>query len=367
MPNRKERPSPGLQRLVEAYFADNSGCKGGLGWDLLKGDGSDRIFYRVRGGGLSVVAMEYPHLKILQGAVSESRSFFSIGSHLRKKKIPVPAIYRSQPWEGRFVLEDLGDITLQDVVLTLGERERLDLYMKSLDLLVSMQIRGAEGFDPTWCCQSPSYDRELMLHGESGYFLREFVRSWMGLSPNETTLWKELHWLADQASEAPGRWFLHRDFQSRNLMVKDGEIRVIDFQGGRFGPLQYDVAALLNDPYVGLDEKIKERLIVHYMDRLKDWEHFETESFLHYHDLIALHRNFQVLGAFAFLSRKKGRSHFEVFIPQAVRSLSRAMKHHPEWSCPTLRILVDEIDSCIVSERKGTFRQNPNIEIRNKS
>jgi len=206
-----------------------------------------------------------------------------------------------------------------------------------------MQIRGSEGFDQTWCCQSQSYDRELMLKGEAGYFLREFVRNWMGLSPDEEKLWKEFRWLADQASKAPGRWFLHRDFQSRNIMIKDGEIRVIDFQGGRLGPLQYDLAALLNDPYVGLDEKIKERLLAHYIDRLIEWIELESESFLLYYDLIAVHRNLQVLGAFSFLSRKKGRRYFEAFIPQAVRSLSRVMNLHPEWSCPTLRSLVEEI------------------------
>ena len=116
-----------------------------------------------------------------------------------------------------------------------------------------MQVRGAVSFDPKWCWDTPQYDRMLMLERESGYFLQAFWQDLLGME-EPPGLQEEFFELADRAARIPAGYFLHRDFQSRNIMIHGGEACIIDFQGGRLGPLAYDLASLLIDPYVALPD-----------------------------------------------------------------------------------------------------------------
>jgi aminoglycoside/choline kinase family phosphotransferase len=344
-------PSAILRDFVEDFFEDTKNKAEELSWMLLRGDGSDRRFYRVRSKAISIIALEYPNLKVDPEARLEAISFTYIGNHLWRKGIPVPELYRSNPNQGVFIIEDLGDLTLQKAVLSVSKEKRIDIYNKAINVLVEMQINGAHGFDSKMCYQSQMYDREIMLERESKYFLREFVKNMLGLFPDEEKLLNEFQWIADQASMATDKWFLHRDFQSRNLMIKGEEIRVIDFQGGRLGPLQYDIASLLNDPYVDLDEYTRDFLLNRYLDEIQNFMEIKKGHFLESYDFIALQRNLQVLGAFAFLSQRKGRRYFEKFIPPAVRSLSSLISKNPKWPCPILRSLVQEIVERIDNEK----------------
>jgi N-acetylmuramate 1-kinase len=141
----------------------------------------------------------------------------------------------------------------------------------------------------------------------------------------------------------PGtNYFLHRDFQSRNLFITSGRLRVIDFQGGRLGPLGYDVASLLIDPYVNLSPAWQAELLDYYLDRLKTQLQVDEAAFREQYDHLALCRNLQVLGAYGYLTKVKGKEQFARHIPTAVRSLQRRLQARP-GTFPRLEELLDHL------------------------
>ena len=180
-----------------------------------------------------------------------------------------------------------------------------------------MQVRGAEGFDPNWCWDTPSYDRALMLERESGYFLRAFWQDFLGRE-EPSGLQEEFISLADQATLIPADYFLHRDFQSRNIMLHQDEACFIDFQGGRLGPLGYDLASLLIDPYVSISIDLQDELLELYLDTLEGLIPVDRGTFKEEYLLLALQRNLQIVGAFAFLSKQRKKVFFRQFLPPAI-------------------------------------------------
>jgi aminoglycoside/choline kinase family phosphotransferase len=142
----------------------------------------------------------------------------------------------------------------------------------------------------------------------------------------EAELKQEFEHIAENASNSSFIGFIHRDFQSRNILVSPHGYGIIDFQGGRLGPLQYDLASLLIDPYVELPEDLQENLVSYYMDRLSERMPFDRESFLRVLRYCRITRNLQALGAFGFLSRVKSKKDFEAYIPPAVLTLKKNIK-----------------------------------------
>jgi aminoglycoside/choline kinase family phosphotransferase len=181
-----------------------------------------------------------------------------------------------------------------------------------------------------------------MLERESGYFLRAFIGDYLKISVQAESLSREFHKLAGLARKAPDHFLLHRDFQSRNILMPGGECpHVIDFQGARWGPLQYDVAALVIDPYVPLTEEVRLGILAAYVKRLDASGAMDPELFLAHYPVIALHRNLQILGAFAYLGHGKAKPFFLQWIPTALTNLAAILRSHPEWDCPVLERLVE--------------------------
>ncbi len=138
-----------------------------------------------------------------------------------------------------------------------------------------------------------------------------------------------------------GEFFLHRDFQSRNIMVlADGSFRIIDYQGGRFGPLAYDLASLLIDPYVSLSPALQQKLFDYYGLQLEEKFGLDTGLLRASYAQLACLRNMQILGAFSFLLLKKGKVFFEQFIPAALMALDRRLQEEWASDLPALRELV---------------------------
>jgi aminoglycoside/choline kinase family phosphotransferase len=291
---------------------------------MLAGDGSDRKFFRLFGSP-TIVLLSHPDPP--GGEVNENDSYFLIGRHLKSKGVPVPEIYDYSGREGWLLLEDLGDISLETA---LKNRRQDDLvrhwYGQALKVLVNMQIKGAEGFDTAWCFDTPRVDRGFLLERECRYFVEAFLNRDLRLGVCFEDLQPDFDRLLAHAVPGDAPHFLHRDFQSRNLFIKDGRLRVVDFQGGRLGPLGYDLAALLLDPYMALEVRWEEALFTRYLElaqaegvALHPQEFRET----YYH--LALCRNLQVLGAFAYLAKVKGKDHFSRSIPAAVQVLRRRL------------------------------------------
>lgn len=302
-----------------------------LGWPLHQGraqqvalvpllpDGSSRRFFRLQRAEQKVIAILPPEND--PAGLVEARAFARIGRHLRECGAPTPALLAFDDQTGLALCEDLGAHRLYEEVQLRGLDAALPFYAQAVHALARIQVRGAQGFDPDWCWDTPVYDRQLMLERESGYFLRACCTDLLQLDFDGEAVGAECRHLAEAASQAPARFFLHRDFQSRNIMISNGAVRFIDFQGGRLGPLAYDLASLLIDPYVGLNAAAQEHLLATYLQALGREINYDHEQFEREYLLLALQRNLQILGAFAFLSRVKQKPFFAQFLVPALDSL----------------------------------------------
>jgi len=254
--------------------------------------------------------------------ITENDSFLYIARHLREAGAPAPEIYQYAMERGWFLMEDMGDCHLQTEALSrAGDRRHLmETYQRVIDVLIAVQVEGEKRFDPAQT-HNPPYDEQFMLAWESGYFFKAFVQGYLGLSIPAEELGDEFADVAHRAAQAPGSYFLYRDFQSRNIMVRAGGLGLLDFQGGRLGPLQYDLASLLLDPYVELEHGLQEELFAHYLARIQERIPLDPAAFREQYAFVALHRALQIIGAFAFLSRERGLTFFQTYIPAAVRGL----------------------------------------------
>ena len=306
----------------------------------LAGDGSDRRFFRVPGQS-SLVLLHHPGSP--GGAVTENDSYFRIGRHLRERGVPVPEIYAYCREEGWMLMEDVGDLSLAECVAAApGNTEVLALYRQALEILLHQQLEGIQGFDPAWCFDTPAVTRPFLMERECRYFVWAFLEGYLGLEVAEDELTADFERLLAGVDPQAFPCLLHRDFQSKNLFIKGEKVRVLDFQGARLGPLGYDVAALLIDPYVDLSPALQEDLLGHYQDLLDGRGSFDRRAFREQYDHLALCRNLQILGAYGFLTRVKGKTQFARYIPQALAGLRRRLAARP-GAFPKLAALVNNI------------------------
>ncbi len=323
----------------------------------LAGDGSDRLFYRITG--------DFPCVAVFPAAghakaMAEARSSYTIACHLSDAGVPVPQVLGYDRHRGIILFEDVGDVHLHALVAGRGSfSDVLPLYRQAVDALLRLQIDGAKGFDERCCWDTARYDMSLMLERESGYFLDAFCREYMGRLVDESGLHREFVEIARSAARQRHDFLLHRDFQSRNLMVHEGRVRIIDFQGARFGPLAYDLASLLLDPYAGLLPTEQEQIFAYYVEQaaalLAD---FDGEGFRQGYTFLALQRNLQILGAFAFLSQRKAKVFFEQYIMPAALSLQQLLDGMDD-RLPQLRALVADI--CAELREAQAFAQAGHI------
>ena len=307
----------------------------------LAGDGSDRRWYRLMSGDRSLVLADHGiHVGAAQG---EAGAFEDIGRHLHGKNIAVPRIYEADRFSGLVILEDLGDVHLKDAVKSAsGEPAVQALYRQVIDRLLPLWLEGREGFDPRWTWQTERYDREMILSAECGYFRDAFLHGYLGMTLPDDAFRDEFERIADGALTYGVPAFMHRDMQSRNIMISGGKPRFIDFQGGRTGPIQYDLASLLIDPYVALPETLRERLLADCVSRLEKVTEIDPRDFVEGYRYCCLARNLQMLGAFGFLTRVKNKPGFERHIPAALGTLSKNLAHAGHGKFPGLsRLALD--------------------------
>jgi hypothetical protein len=295
-------------------------------------------------------------------AANENDAFAYLAAHLGARGIPVPAVLAYERSRGWLLVEDLGDRDLYgEVRQTLqaaaspfpADRERVtSLYREAIDVLVRLQVDGAEGFDPRRTHNPPRYNVALMREWESGYFERELIgrRLGLGVPPG---LGAELDRLAGRAAEAGAAYLLHRDYQSQNLKIHRGRVFVIDFQGARLGPPQYDLAALLLDPYADLPADVRRDLLDHYLSLFTARTGENRGRFLERFPVVAAHRLMQALGAYAFLGLQRGKPAFLAHIPVALRLLEETLAPLAD-EAPRLVALVAEARLRLPTAGSGT-------------
>jgi len=328
-------PAEGLKAFVREFLGEPGS------FIPIAGDGSKRSFWRVGDSHspLSFIAME--NAPTDDFSKRENAAYLNIGKHLRKKGLPLPEIHRVDLNRGWFLMEDLGDVSLQ----TACERakERISLYAPVVEILFQQQTRGSEGFDTAWTCQTEIYDRQVMRRYEVDYFKGAFLGAYLGFQKEWPELEGSFEHLIEEASKAEKRFFLHRDFQSRNIMIAGEKIGILDWQGGRLGPLAYDLASLLIDPYTRLPAPEKEEIYNTYLQLLGREQPHRLASFQQSFPYLAIQRNLQILGAFSFLSKVRGKTYFEDYIPGALTSLRDLLEASKDPKLSSLKDLVNSL------------------------
>jgi aminoglycoside/choline kinase family phosphotransferase/dTDP-glucose pyrophosphorylase len=310
----------------------------------LKGDGSERQWYRLQSNHGSLVMVDHG-IRQTQ-LTSEVDSFVWIGCHLHRMGVSVPKIYFFDTFAGLVFLEDLGDLKLQHAVQMMPNMDTIiRAYKPVIEHLVRLSQNGARGFDRSWTYQTPAYNQEVILEKECRYFVEAFLKAYLGFKVGFEDFQREFTTLAHKALQHPIIGFMHRDMQSRNIMVKDKSIYFIDFQGGRLGPIQYDLASLLIDPYVELPRSVQIELLYFSIEVLSSAVTLEPEKFLSCYNYCTLTRNLQILGAFGYLIRVKGKKHFQKYIPAAVRSLNTNLLSHGQGEFPGLCEMAQRVAS----------------------
>jgi aminoglycoside/choline kinase family phosphotransferase/dTDP-glucose pyrophosphorylase len=321
----------------------------------LSGDGSDRRWFRIGANSQTLIMVDHGIRLGTPDQSTEVDAFIHIGEHLYSQGVPIPRIYHSDPFSGLVYLEDLGDTHLQAVIQGETDPEKIiGYYQKVIDHLLRMSIDGGRSFDPAWTWQTPSYDKQLILDRECRYFVEALLNGYLGMQTGFDDLATAFNLLADQALENGITGFMHRDFQSRNIMVKGENVYFIDFQGGRVGPLQYDLASLLTDPYVDLSLDIQDALLNYSMAVLAKIKPISRQKFLTSYNACAISRILQSLGAFGHLTKVRHKPFFETFIPIALNNLSRRMDLMEDPAFAKLSDTVNQAHDLLHSSRKAS-------------
>lgn len=313
----------------------------------LKGDASNRSYYRVAGNGSSVVAMVMPTTakaseEATNGAPPAELPFLNVQRYLDSLGLRVPRIYEYDEPAGILFLEDLGDVTFESALpsKTTPPSESDDrsadfeaLYVRAVELLARMRVTADASRDPDCIAFGRSFDRGL-YRWELEHFHEWGLVARSGKEPTDAeraVLDGFYDRIADALDVLP-RGFTHRDYQSRNLMVKDGELVVIDFQDALLGPVQYDLVALLRDSYVELDRALVERLVERYCDAYEreGGDAGDRREFLRVFDLLTVQRKLKDGGRFIFIDRVKGNPSFLPSVPASFRYVKDAIARLPE-------------------------------------
>ncbi|MBP5642752.1 MAG: phosphotransferase [Bacteroidales bacterium] len=294
--------------------------------NAMPSSGSSRRYFRVK-----------TDKRFLIGAfnlnVEENDAFFSFTKHFHECGLPVPEVLAVSKSKEIYIQTDLGDVTLFHHVedcLKNGhfDPNTIDLYKKSLDKLIDFQIVGHKGLDYSKAFPTADFD-EMSIMDDLNYFKYCFLKEHEEIAFNETRLDADFQKLTQYILEAPSDFFMYRDFQSRNIMIVDNEPYFIDYQGGRKGPLQYDVVSLLYQVKARIPQELRDELVEYY--KIKLFERIECDSFDKYFPAFVLLRLLQVLGAYGFRGLIQKKAHFMQSIPYAIREI---MTVNEKWPLP---------------------------------
>lgn len=308
----------GYQLLLNKLFEDWAGEKP-VKMDTLAQAGSDRRYFRIFGETKQAVGAYNAEFK-------ENKAFIRFTQHFWNKGLPVPEIYAENLLNGVYLLEDLGDTALFDLLPRAGEvwsDELVMLYKKSVAKLAELQILGGEGLDYSVCYPRAAFDKQSMMW-DLNYFKHYFLKL-AKIPHDEQALEDDFQRFADYLLLADCQYFLFRDFQSRNIMIKNGEPYFIDYQGGRKGALQYDIASLLYQAKGSVPPSVKEAVFQHYMDKVASLTDIEPHAFTEQYYGYVLIRCLQALGAYGFRGLYERREHFISSIPFAIEQMKQIL------------------------------------------
>ena len=309
--------------------------------DALTGDASDRRYFRViPHGAPSIVLALYA-----KPFDYETLPFVNVTTLFEAMPLPVPRLLESGADLGVLAQQDLGDVTLQAHIGGASADERDAWYARAADLLATLQHRGRDLADPRYLPYSIAFDVEKLMW-EMDFFIRHFLEAYRGVEfagAAREALRGELTAIVHELASEP-RVLCHRDYHSRNLMVSDGALYMIDFQDARMGPDTYDLASLLRDSYVDLPESLVERLIARFAAStgVRDLETFQARF-----DTMAMQRNLKALGTFGYQATTRANPVYGQYVPRTLRHVRENLARRPRFGT------LGEILASVIPELRG--------------
>lgn len=293
----------------------------------LTGDASDRRYFRV-------LAPDAPSIVLSLYSTPfdfEALPFVNVGRLLEQMPVPVPAVLGHAGDLGILALEDLGDVTLQAHLGAASAAEHAALYREAVALIATLQRRGAELASPAYLPYGIAFDVEK-LSWEMEFFINHFIEAYRGVvfkAEEREALRREFSTFVEVLAAEP-RVLCHRDYHSRNLMLHDGRLCIIDFQDARMGPDTYDLVSLLRDAYVDLPEQSVDELIAYFL-ALKG-EHGTEAEFRRRFDIMALQRNLKALGTFGYQTTTRRNPVYIQYIPRTLRYVRDNLENLPRFA-----------------------------------
>jgi len=283
--------------------------------DKIPQSGSNRIYFRIYTESQSFIATWNQNVK-------ENNTFINFSKHFRASGCPVPEIYAFNEKQTIYLQEDFGDISLLNKLEKFGYNDYVyDLFKQSLKELAHLQIAGDQEMNYNWCITSKEFGKQAIL-SDLLYFKYYFLDT-LGMPYDKENLIDDFEALSTYLTHVDHKYFMFRDFQSRNIMIENDKVHFIDFQGGMKGALQYDVASMLWQAKAELPDEWKNSLLESYMDCVEEilQKPIDRNRFTSQYNGYVLIRLLQVLGAYGFRGLFERKAHFLISIPLALKNL----------------------------------------------
>src|SRR5437016_5129519 len=301
---------------------------------------------------IRLVNKKHRAIGILYGIREENAAFLEFSKHFRRHGLPVPEIYAEALNEGAYLEQDLGDTSLYEFLSKNRtgadiRPEVVEAYRKAVSILPRFQVDAGRDLNYKVCYPRASFDRQSIAW-DLNYFKYYFLRL-AGISFNEQALENDFSRLTKFLLTADHDYFLYRDFQSRNVMLRQGQPCFLDYQGGRKGALQYDIASLLYDAKADLPPELRQQLLNHYIETLANHIDIEPGVFMQHYYAYVYVRIMQAMGAYGFRGFYERKAHFLQSVPYALRNI-RWLLHNVELPIP-LPTLLEAFKSMVGSEK----------------
>lgn len=323
----------------------------------LPSSGSNRRYFRLTArNGESVIG-------VCGTSADENRAFIEISRHFLTKGLRVPQVYAADAEHLCYIQQDLGDEILFKATEqgrtsgSFSDNERA-ILRRTIASLPDLQFRGAEGLDFSICYPQPEFD-ERMISFDLNYFKYCFLKA-TGLDFSEIRLEDDFQRLSNTLMRSVSATFMYRDFQSRNVMLVDGEPYFIDFQGGRKGPIYYDVASFVWQAKANYGDELREELVATYLESLKRYMPVDETYFRQQLRHFVLFRTLQTLGAYGFRGYFEKKPHFLGSVPYAIDNLRRLIQT-PFTEFPYLNDLLHRL---VEMKQFGDMAQRKRLEVR---
>ncbi|MDR1729913.1 MAG: phosphotransferase [Prevotellaceae bacterium] len=320
----------------------------------LKGEGSNRKYFRLQSPSYSLIGVKGEDRM-------ENETFIALARHFEKKGLPTPKVFGVSDDRMYYIQEDLGDVSLFQYIqggISSGHMngQEKEMLIKTISLLPKIQFEGADGLDFSICYPQAEFDRKTIFW-DLNYFKYSFLKA-TGIAFSELELEKDFERMSEMLLQTNTPTFLYRDFQSRNVMIYNNEPYFIDFQGGRKGPVFYDVASFLWQSKARFPEELREELLQVYLQSVRKYINIEEAFFKNQLHQFVLFRMLQVLGAYGFRGLFERKPYFLESIPYAIQNLSVLLqKGYPEY--PYLSGILRQLTELPVFRKKEEVISSP--------